>query len=412
MRGRTRTRTPAGGRNSRARAGAGSGDANRCRRTTTAGCRAGWGGPGTPPIRRAGAPPPRRPTPGAIRPVPKVPASPEPTAEEPRPVCDRERRQLAAHGPGAAPTSPASSTRSLCDGSPRAPRTPPTPRPPASIPLPPASPPDATVESAHTSICTAAWGWLLFRLLQPPPGSRREQRFGVALRCRFRRPGVYCVRSVEPSRPVVPGRRGIASILFEVSVPPDSRRLPTPVERGPAARPATGSAPTARRTRNRVATGAVVTARQEAPAPSVFVPARSGVGARSERTGPIQAFASPGGCGYLSPCSYPPPGLSREWRFGVGHFVVAPGPRGFTAYGASSRVGRCPGATEDGVERPTGSPSPAEARREPGRRRCRRHHSPRAPASFVFVPGSVGRRCPERTDRARTGVAQARSDLA
>ena len=234
MRGRTRTRTPAGGRNSRARAGAGSGDANRCRRTTPADCRAGWGGPGTPPIRRAGAPPPRRPTPGAIRPVPKVPASPEPTAEEPRPVCDRERRQLAAHGPGAAPTSPASSTRSLCDGSPRAPRTPPTPRPPASIPLPPASPPDATVESAHTSICTAAWGWLLFRLLQPPPGSRWEQRFGVALRCRFRRPGVYCVRSVEPSRPVVPGRRGIASILFEVSVPPDSRRLPTPVERGPA----------------------------------------------------------------------------------------------------------------------------------------------------------------------------------
>lgn len=216
----------------------------------------------------------------------------------------------AAHRTGAAraPHWPLRAAPSLCGSSPRARRTG-RRRPPASIPPPPASPPDATVESAHTSICIAAWGWLLFRLLQPPPGSRWEQRFGVALRCRFQRPGVYCVRSVEPSRPVVPGRRGIASILFEVSVPPDSRRLPTPVERGPATPPANGSAPTARtarRTRNRVATGAVVTARQEAPDPSVFVPARSGVGARSERTGPVPAFASSGEGGYSPGRSYPP----------------------------------------------------------------------------------------------------------
>ena len=57
--------------------------------------------------------------------------------------------------------------------------------------------------------CFLGKGRLYFPLLSPPPGPRREQRFGVALRCRSRPPG-FTAYGVEPSPPLGAGQVRIA----------------------------------------------------------------------------------------------------------------------------------------------------------------------------------------------------------
>ena len=141
----------------------------------------------------------------------------------------------------------------------------------------------------------------------------------------------------------VPGRLGMGS-----SAPPDLHRPP-------------------RRAGNRVVAGAVAATLHEPRPPSSSSPARSGVGARSERTGPVPAFASPGEGGYSPGCSYPPRDLAGS-SVAESLSVAALGPRGLlrSGVGAESTGGCRTGGVASSVAGATVTGGSVAHRRCPG----------------------------------------------